>query len=169
MGIDVFICYDERDEGHAEQLQEALAERGISSFSYEHDLIPGDLWDVVIPARLKEARVMALLVSEHWPVLGDGENAPWYPADEVAQAIQWAKPGTHHGPVIVPITLPSGGKERVPHGLTRVRPCKMRGDDFARVADALAKALKKTPARNAALLDEVVLATVDLQEPTAAG
>ncbi len=141
--IDVFLTYDDRDADLARDVRAAVKAAGMSCWAEGVDLVPGELWDEVIPARLSAARVMAVLITQHWPEAGQ-RNTDWYGPEKVALAIDQARSRSGH-PMIVPVLLRGGTVARVPFGIRRAARVQLTETDLAR----LAAELKRTVAAEA--------------------
>lgn len=137
--IDVFLTYDEGDADLAREVRAAVIAAGLSCWCEAVDLLPGELWDEVIPARLRAARVVVVLVTGRWPETGEG-NSDWYGPEKVALAISFAKRSKGE-PIIVPVRLRGGTPERVPFGIHRAAAVELGADDPRRLADELRRVL----------------------------
>lgn len=137
--IDVFLTYDERDADLAREVRAAVIAAGMSCWCEAVDLLPGELWDEVIPARLRTARIMVVLVTGRWPETGEA-NADWYGPEKVALAIAFAKRSKGE-PIIVPVRLRGGTRERVPFGIHRAAAVELGEEDPRRLADELGRVL----------------------------
>ncbi len=144
--LDVFLAYDEGDADLARELRTALIGAGMRPWCEAVDLIPGELWDEVIPARLKASKVMAVLITRNWPEVGQS-NQDHYLPEKVAVAIQHAKrAGT---PMIVPVLLRGGDPSRVPFGVTRAARVQLAEDDLPRLAAELKRTVAAASGRPA--------------------
>ncbi|MCB9527620.1 MAG: TIR domain-containing protein, partial [Myxococcales bacterium] len=140
--IDVFVVFAGPDRGRAATLCRALHEAGLRVFS-EHDLKAGDVWDTVLPARLRAARAVVILISEKWGSAG-GRDESWYGPEEVALAIRAARKA-ESPPRLIPVLL-DGALDCTPYGLLRVRAVQVTGDAFADAATEIAAVIDPTDA-----------------------
>lgn len=130
----IFIAYFGPDRGAAVSLHGALAARGHRPWCDAVDLLPGDLWDELIPARLKEATIILVLVST---TAHDG----WYARAEVAEAIDRARADRNRR--VIPVMLEGATKEDVPYGLRRVSHIDAKRHDFTAVVDGMDRLLAR--------------------------
>lgn len=137
--IDVFLTYDPRDADLARDVRAAVVAAGMTCWCEAVDLVPGQLWDEEIPARLRTARIVAVLITRHWPISGEA-NADWYGPEKVALAIDQARESKGE-PVIVPVRLSGGTQDRVPYGIRRVAAVDLGEDDPQRLAHELRRVL----------------------------
>lgn len=128
----IFIAYFGPDRGAAVSLHGALAAGGHRPWCDAIDLLPGDLWDEVIPARLKEATIILVLVST------TGHDS-WYARSEVAEAIDRARADRSRR--VIPVMLDGATKEDVPYGLRRVSHIDASRNDFTAVVDGIDRLL----------------------------
>lgn len=125
----VFIAYAGVDRSWAVEVHQQLSAAGFLAWCDAVDLVPGDHWDETIPAVMARASAILVLVSDHWPEVGDAGSG-WYGPEEVALAIDFARRGGRR-PRIIPV-LRNAGADRVPYGLRRIAPVLVdRGQSIA--------------------------------------
>lgn len=125
---DVFICHAGGDAALALTLKAALEKLGRAAFAATDDVRPGTPWHVAIPDALARARVVAVLVSRHWPQ-GHYNHA------EVATAVAAFRADAARR--IVPVLFDGVGVAALPYGLENFAP--LVGD--RRAVDAVARSL----------------------------
>ena len=94
-GWDVFISFATPDSSYAEDLKGLLEEQGLKVFMAHKSIRAGEIWDQVIPAALRNSRVVAVLLSEN------SGKADWQ-RDEIKIAIEKRRGGRLR---IVPIYI----------------------------------------------------------------
>lgn len=134
----IFIAYFGPDKPRAVALHGALAARGLRPWCDAVDLLPGDLWDEVIPARLRAAGVILVLVSKT-------EHDGWYAKEEIADGIASARRDPRKR--VVPVLLKGATSEDAPYGLKRVAGIDVAGDDYGPVVDGVVRMLQATGAK----------------------
>lgn len=107
---DVFIAHSSKDKPHARAFKQALLDARLRPF-IDEDMLPGDLWDDVIPAAQKASRVTAVLVS-------DNLMQAYYAREETVVGIKLsrAEEQIHR---VVPIFLDGDVPDEMPYGLNR--------------------------------------------------
>lgn len=150
--IGVFVVFAGPDRDRAATLCHALRETGLRVFS-EHDLRPGDKWDVVLPIRLRAALAVVVLISERWA--GDNHYAP----EEVAIAIDHARQ-VEPPARLIPVWL-DGALDHTPYGLRRHCGVHITGDAYAAAAVEIAASLGSTDAEPQPRPRDAVEATRD--------
>lgn len=138
--IDAFVIFAGPDRDRAGALCHALRREGLEVFS-KHDLLGGDIWDVVLPTRLRAARAVVVLISAEWGS-ADGQPESWYGPEEVALAIALARK-TEPPPRLIPVLL-DGAVDRTPYGLLRLHAVQVADDAFADAANQIAHILDPT-------------------------
>lgn len=167
MSVDVFISYDPRDASHAATLKKSLQAKGLTSFSEKHDLFPGDLWDEEIPRALRDARLVVILISPHWPKQGD-RSQDWYGSERLTIAVHRAESSRRL--ILVPVVLPEVAPEQVPYGLVRIKGLELATLDFDPVAAQVRGALDRRHAQQAAEREgELLLGEIAEAHDTAGG
>lgn len=157
MSVDVFITYDKRDHKLGRALKEALDEEGLSAFSEVHDLIPGDLWDEVIPCNLRQAKLVVPIITPRWPVQGD-RSADWYGSEKITIAVQRAERNMGERSNVFAVVMPGVGKEQIPFGLTRTAPIEELDETFELAVMGIRRAYDRL---SGGLLDGIADATAD--------
>lgn len=153
--IDVFLTYDERDADLAADVRRAVTAAGLSCWAEHVDLVPGQLWDEVIPARLSAARVMAVLITPQWPEAGQ-KNTDWYGPEKVALAIDQAR-GQGGRPMIVPVRMRGASRDRVPFGIRRAAQLELAEDNLGRLAAELKRAVATQAGQPAPAATETIV------------
>lgn len=136
MTIHVFLSHLDADAPHAVRLCRAIEELGLTAWSPALDLMPGDLSDEVAPRALGEAAIVAFLVSDRWPLVGQRQD--WERAEEIIRAIDDAD---RTGKRIVPVLLDGVSADHIPHGLRRPTAIHTTSADFIEAAAALRRVL----------------------------
>ncbi len=131
----IFICYAGPDRDVAIALHRALRSAGANPLCDAVDLDPGDRWDEAIPAALRRAAIIAVLVTDRWPPLGEA-GPGHYNSDEVALAIRFAR-RRERAVRVVPVVLDGADRERVPYGLNRIKEIETRSTELEPVATML--------------------------------
>jgi hypothetical protein len=135
---DVFIAHAGPDVQAAEHLFDAIGARA-RVFLDSRSLLPGDDWDLVLPAAQRRSRMTVVLVG------GDADRA-FYLRSEIAAAINMARvDGQRHR--VVPVYLEGGvGRGGAdPYGLNLKHGIEMGdGGGWVQVADRIVETLQRS-------------------------
>lgn len=133
--IDVFLTHDKGDAELARRARAAVVAADLTCWCEAVDLLPGAIWDEVVPERLMAAQVMAVLITPRW---GERRGKDWYGPEKVALAVHLAQQTAGH-PIIVPVLMPGAAVSHIPFGLLRTTRIELADGDVARMAAELAR------------------------------
>ncbi len=125
----IFICAAEADRELAEGLWTALSDRGHRPWLQSRDLLPGDDWMRTVPQRLKEARLILMIVAPDWHRREDP-----YANDQVVQMVLGRQ---DDGQRIVPIRIGDVRLEGLPYGLAGLQSVEGDPRDWSNTLAAL--------------------------------
>lgn len=129
----IFIAYFGPDRPRAVALHTRLRAEGFHPWCDAVDLIPGDLWDEVIPGRLRAATLILVLIS-------DNPHDGWYARAEIADAIRRVRRSDDRW--VIPVVLDGASAEKMPYGLGIAAHVDVHRGDFTGVVDAVRRRLE---------------------------
>lgn len=135
---EIFICYAGPDRQLAVDLFTALEESGLNAWCDATSMYAHEVWDEVIPAAIRRASLVAVLITRQWPTLGENGESH-YNSEEVAIAIRCVR---RYQKTIVPIRFDGAGADRSPYGTTRVRGIDARSDQLDIVVGELKRSIE---------------------------
>ncbi len=127
--MQVFLSYDRADEAFAKALSSELTSRGLSVWSGEAEVLPGDNWALQVGEALKKSKAMVVLVSP------ESMQSKW-----VRREIDYALGDLRYESRLFPVLLRP--TDDVPWILRKLNMLSAR-QGAAKVSESIADALKQ--------------------------
>lgn len=127
----VFLSFSSRDLNFAESLRRNLNELGHTTWAFDEQLTPGELWQDVIMSRLKEVDALVVILSEA------SSKSAWI-HHELGVAVAYAK--ERGRPLIIPVVL---GNVDLPAPLAQFHGIFSPDGDAEETAVKLAEGLER--------------------------